>query len=121
MSSLARAATNAGAAILLLNSISLAQRGGPDWSTIGNDAQRSNWLRADGKISPEVMAKPGFDFLWKVKLNNLPRQMNAVTPPALLDFYIGHRGFRTLGFFGGSSSSERSWSTRSPRTEAASR
>ena len=101
MPSFVRAATTA--ALLLLPSFSLAQRGGGDWTTIGNDAQRSNWLRSDAKISPEVLAKPGFELLWKVKLNNIPRPMNSVTPPALLDFYIGYRGFRTLGFFGGSS------------------
>ncbi len=103
MSSLARAATTVGAALILLNSVSLAQRGGQDWTTIGNDAQRSNWLRNDPKISPESMAKPGFEMLWKVKLNNVSRQMNAITQPALLDFYITHRGFRALGFVGGSS------------------
>jgi hypothetical protein len=50
------------------------------------------------------MTKPGgFEMLWKVKFNNTARQMNSITPPALIDFYIGYRGFRTLGFFGGSS------------------
>ena len=98
-----RAAKVASAAVLLLAATQAhAQRGG-DWTTIGNDAQRSNWLRGDARISPEVLSKPGFELLWKVKLNNVARQMNAVTPPALLDFYISYRGFRTLGFFGGSS------------------
>jgi len=36
-------------------------------------------------------------------VNAAPRSGHAVTPPALLDFYIGYRGFRTLGFFGGAS------------------
>jgi hypothetical protein len=50
------------------------------------------------------MTKPGgFEMVWKVKFNNAARQMNSITPPALIDFYIGYRGFRTLGFFGGSS------------------
>ncbi len=80
-----------------------AQRGGGDWMTIGNDAQRSWWIRGDAKIAPETMRKPGFELLWKLKLNNETRHLNAITPPALLDFYISYRGFRTLGFFGGSS------------------
>lgn len=71
--------------------------------TAGFDAQRSSWVRNDAKISPESMAKPGFTLVWKMKLENAPRQMNGVTPPTLLDFYIGYRGFRTLGFFGVSS------------------
>lgn len=81
----------------------LAQRGGGDWMTTGYDAQRSSWLRGDGKITPETMKKPGFKLLWKFKLNNAARQMQSSTPPALLDFYISYRGFRTLGFVGGSS------------------
>ena len=102
MSSLARTATTAGAVLILLKSVSLAQKGNQDWTTIGYDAQRSNWLRNDAKISPETLSKPGFELLWKVKLNKLSGQMNAPTPPALLDFYITYRGFRSLGFFGGS-------------------
>jgi len=80
-----------------------AQRGGGDWMTIGNDAQRSWWVRSDGKISPDAMRKPGFQLLWKVKLKNETRQLNSLTPPALFDFYIGYRGFRSLGLVGGSS------------------
>ncbi len=77
-----------------LGSVMMAQRGGSDWMTAGFDAQRSHWVRSDAKISPESLSKPGFDLVWKMKLNT-------VTPPSLLDFYIGYRGFRTLGFFGG--------------------
>jgi PQQ-like domain len=83
-----------------------AQRG-VDWMTSNGDAQRSAWVRADAKISKESLQdpkrKPGFQFLWKLKLNNKPRQLNALTPPATLDRLIGYRGFRMLGFVGGSS------------------
>lgn len=75
-----------------------AQRGGGDWMTSGFDAQRSNWVRNDAKISPTSMKKPGFEFIWKLDLAKKPRQLNSLTPPALIDFYIGYRGFRTLGF-----------------------
>ncbi|MEP7366699.1 MAG: hypothetical protein ABI972_25865 [Acidobacteriota bacterium] len=80
-----------------------AQRGTGDWMTSAFDAQRSNWVRNDNKIAPESMAKPGFDFVWSLKFNNTARQLNTTTAPALLDFFISHRGFRTLAFFGGSS------------------
>jgi outer membrane protein assembly factor BamB len=79
-----------------------AQRGA-DWTTVGNDAQRSSWVRRDAKISPETMRKPGFELVWKVKLKNDARPLVSLTPPALLDFYISYRGFRSLGFVGGSS------------------
>src|SRR5262245_14512581 len=69
-------------------------RGGVDWTTTGNDAQRSNWVKADPKISADSLRKPGFAFLWKVKLANSPSQ------PVLLDRYIGYRGFRSLAFAG---------------------
>jgi hypothetical protein len=71
--------------------------------TTAFDAQRSSWVRSDGKISTQSLQKPGFELAWKKKLDNQPRGLNMITPPALLDFYISYRGFRTLGFFGGSS------------------
>src|SRR5215471_3251470 len=77
-------------------------RGVGDFSTTGADAQRSSWVRNDAKISRESMQKPGFQFLWKVKLANEARQLNALTPASLLTGYIGYRGFRSLGYVGGS-------------------
>src|SRR5690349_14525319 len=68
-----------------------AQRGG-DWMTGGYDPQRSSWVRSDGKISRQSLQKPGFDLVWKLKFANSPRQLNTLTPPALLEFYIGYRG-----------------------------
>jgi outer membrane protein assembly factor BamB len=49
------------------------------------------------------MRKPGFELVWKMKLKNEARQLVSVTPPVLFDFYISYRGFRSLGFVGGSS------------------
>lgn len=89
--------------VLITAGNAVAQRGARDWTTAGYDAQRSYWLRGDLKITPETMAKPGFQLVWKTKLNNQARQLNALTPPVLLDFYIGYRGFRALGFLSGSS------------------
>ncbi len=77
-------------------------RGPTDWMTSNGDAQRSSWVRADAKISRESMQKPGFKFLWKLKLKNDSKQLNSLTPPALLDLLIGYRGFRALAFVGGS-------------------
>src|SRR5436190_2899611 len=78
-------------------------RGGGDWTTSGNDAQRSSWVRNDPKISKAGMEKPGFSFLWKQKLVNDARQLNSLTQAVLMDRYIGYRGFRSLGYVGGSS------------------
>lgn len=73
-----------------------------DWTTIGYDAQRSSWIRSDAKLSTASVRDPDFVLLWKRKLDNEARQLNALTPPVLLDLYVGYRGFRSLAFFGGS-------------------
>jgi outer membrane protein assembly factor BamB len=70
-------------------------RGGSDWATAGNDAQRSGWVRTDAKISPASMAKPGFTFLWKQKIAADAKQLNSLTEAMLMDRYIGYRGFRS--------------------------
>src|SRR5258708_2364690 len=72
-----------------------------DWVTSGNDAQRSSWIRSDPKISRESLQKPGFAFLWKLKLDANAKQSAAA--PVLLNSYIGYRGFRSLAFVGLSS------------------
>lgn len=78
-------------------------RGAGEWNSNGGDAHRSSWVRTDAKISPAAMAKPGFAFLWKQKLDTTPRQQNSLTPPLVMGGYIGYKGFRTLGFLGGAS------------------
>lgn len=87
---------------VVFTSLVLAQPG-RDWMTDGSDAQRSAWIRNDAKINKDTMAKPGFAFLWKMKLKNPTRQLNSLTPPSTLERLIGYRGFRMLGFVGGSS------------------
>src|SRR5262245_33904921 len=81
----------------------LAQRGGQEWLTSSADAQHSSWIRSDPKISTISMQKPGFEFLWKLKLDNEVKQLNSLTQPVLLDRLIGYRGFESLAFVGGSS------------------
>jgi outer membrane protein assembly factor BamB len=96
-------ALKSSALILVLAAAAHAQFfGGPaDFSTTGSDAQRSSWVRTDPKISAEALRKPGFQLLWKVKLANDPRQATVLSPASLLTRYIGYRGFRSLGFIGG--------------------
>jgi outer membrane protein assembly factor BamB len=77
-------------------------RGANDWMTSNGDAQRSAWVRTDAKISSETMQKPGFQFLWKLKLKNEPKGLNSLVPPTTMERLIGYRGFRMLGFVAGS-------------------
>jgi outer membrane protein assembly factor BamB len=92
------------ACLIALTGAAKAQgRGASDWMTSNGDAQRSSWVRTDAKISKERMRKPGFQFLWKMRLKNKPGQSNSLTAPVTLERLIGYRGFRMLGFVGGGS------------------
>jgi len=87
----------------LMMGVAHAQFGrGSGWATTGGDAQRSSWVRTDAKISRDSLQKPGFQSLWKLKLNNQAMQLNSLTGAMTLEGYIGYRGFRTLAHLGGS-------------------
>ncbi len=81
----------------------VGQRGGQEWLTSNADAQRSSWMRTDTKISVDSMRNPGFQFLWKLKVDNEPRQLNSLTQPVLVGNIIGYRGFKSMALVGGSS------------------
>src|SRR2546425_2932715 len=59
-------------------------RGGGAWSTANGDPQRTAWVRADPEISKESVQKGVVQFLWKLKLNNETRQLNALTQPVVI-------------------------------------
>jgi outer membrane protein assembly factor BamB len=93
------------ACLLSAAGLALAQfgSGAAEWVTSGSDAQRSHSIPADPKISVDNLQKPGFQLLWKTKLDNEPVQLNSLTPAILMDRYIGYRGFRSFAFVAGSS------------------
>jgi len=76
--------------------------GGGNWPTAGSDAQRTAWVRTDARISKESLQKPGFQLLWKSKLDNQPKQLVSLTQPLLLQNIISYKGFKALAFVGGS-------------------
>jgi hypothetical protein len=78
-------------------------RGGSNWTTTSSDAQRTSWVKTDPRISRESLQKPGFQLLWKTKLENQPRQLESLTQPMLLSNIISYKGFKALAFVGGSS------------------
>jgi outer membrane protein assembly factor BamB len=83
-----------------------AQLGGlttQEWSTSGADAQRSHWIRKDPLISKAAMASGKFGFLWKLKVNNQPRQLNAFSQAVLVGNAMGYKGFRSLTVLAGAS------------------
>lgn len=77
--------------------------GGGNWPSAGSDPQRTSWVRTDAKISKDSLQKPGFQLLWKAKMDNQPRQLYSLTQPLLLQNIISYKGFKALAFVGGSS------------------
>ena len=71
-----------------------------DWTTAGFDAQRSHWVRGDTKISTKSIQTGQFQQIWNHTFNNIPQHPHSLRSPILFDFYIGYRGFRSLGFVG---------------------
>lgn len=78
--------------------VSAQGRGGSAWTTVGGDAQRTSFVRTDPKISLAAMQAPGFQFLWKRKLDN-----ERLTQPLLLPNIIAYKGFKALAFVGSAS------------------
>jgi hypothetical protein len=74
----------------------------PEWTTARADAQRSGWLRSDAYISPSSMSKPGFKFLWKVKLGKAG-DTSLLSEPVTFSRFSGERGWKTLAALGSSS------------------
>jgi outer membrane protein assembly factor BamB len=77
-------------------------RGGPNWTTVSSDAQRTASVRTDPRISKSTAQSPGFQLLWKSKLDNQTRQLQSLTQPMLLSNIISYKGFKALAFVGGS-------------------
>jgi hypothetical protein len=51
-------------------------RGGGGWLAPRGDAQRSGWIKEDALLSPEAMARPGFELQWKQKVENTQRRVS---------------------------------------------
>src|SRR6516164_11140996 len=56
---------------------------GADWLTDGNNPQRTNWQK-DEKLISTSTAKD-MKLLWKLKLDNQPREMHALFPVLIVD------------------------------------
>jgi outer membrane protein assembly factor BamB len=62
---------------------------GFDWPATGADAQRTAWLRLDPNISVANLSKPSFEFLWREKLDNAPRQSLSLHQGVTMNGLIG--------------------------------
>jgi outer membrane protein assembly factor BamB len=73
---------------------------GFDWPASGADAQRTAWLRLDPNISADNLVKPGFEFLWREKLENAPRLSASLSQGVTMNGLIG---FTPASFITGAS------------------
>jgi outer membrane protein assembly factor BamB len=68
-----------------------------DWSSFGNDAQRTGWEKSDTRITKENVKD--FQLVLRRKLEN----KQTLTPPVVIGLLISYRGFKELAFVAGSS------------------
>jgi outer membrane protein assembly factor BamB len=84
------------AALLLGCSVAAAS-----WLTFGGGPQRNGWASDETAISTST-AKD-LQLLWKVKLPNEPKQLNALTTPVVINPVYTNKGAETYVVIGGSS------------------
>lgn len=53
-----------------------------EWLTDGGDIRRTNWQRDEKILSPSTVKD--MKLLWRVKLDNQPRQMHSLLPPLVI-------------------------------------
>jgi outer membrane protein assembly factor BamB len=62
------------------------------WLTFGGDAQRSGWAREEATLTKDNVK--GLQLQWKLKLDNEPKQLNALTVPVVINpVYTNHGSF----------------------------
>ncbi|MBV9677629.1 MAG: PQQ-binding-like beta-propeller repeat protein, partial [Acidobacteriaceae bacterium] len=71
------------------------------WLTFGGDAQRSGWAKDETVISPESVKS--MQLLWKLKLDNAPKELNSLTSPVVINPVYTNHGAETYVMVGGSS------------------
>ena len=74
---------------------------GANWTTTNSDAQRTGWVPSDPRISTDRMQRPGFQFLWKLKLANLSAPSDAMTPSVIFPTLSTFRGRKAFAVVGG--------------------
>ena len=72
-----------------------------EWLTFSGDSQRSGWAKDESKISASSVKN--MKLLWSVKLDNEPRELNALTVPVVIINLPTPGGFRDIAIVAGSS------------------
>lgn len=71
------------------------------WPTFGGDSQRDGWAKGETQISPQNVKN--LQLLWKLKLDNEPKQLNSLTSPVVINPVYTNQGAETYVVVGGSS------------------
>lgn len=71
------------------------------WLTFGGDTQRSGWAKEETAISTESVKN--MQLLWKLKIDNVPKELNSLTSPIVINSVYTNRGAQTYVVVGGSS------------------
>ncbi len=69
------------------------------WLTDGADSQRTSWQRHETLLSPETVKN--MKLLWKVQLDNEPRQLHNLFPPMIASDVATPQGPREIGVVAG--------------------
>jgi outer membrane protein assembly factor BamB len=72
---------------------------GSDWLMDGGNPQRTNWQKDEHVFSPATVKNT--TLLWKVKLDNEPRQMHSLFPPLIIGGVNTGQGSREIAIVAG--------------------
>ena len=87
--------------ITAVMALACAHLSAADWLTDGSDVPRTNWQK-DETILTTANAKD-IKLLWKVKVDNKPRQMHALFPPLIAGRVDTEQGPKEIALVAGSS------------------
>ncbi len=68
--------------VLLVAAVSCAVTWAADWPTDGGNPQRTNWQPDESLLTKDNAAN--LKILWKLKFDNVPRQMHSLFPPLII-------------------------------------
>ena len=89
-----------GRAVMLGAALGAAVWGG-DWLTFGGDPARSGWAKGEKEITKENAKS--MQLLWKLKIENTPRELNFLMAPVVATGIYGPFGVKDILVVGGSS------------------
>ena len=72
-----------------------------EWSTDGGDPQRTGWQRNEKILNRDNVG--GMKVLWKIQLDNQPREMHSLFPPLIAEHVPTKNGSRQIAIEAGSS------------------